>query len=138
MFCSSSPPVVCRRAPVLFTLSVFVCYCGVLHILYSVYDFFSAYVASFSVLSSFDCSFGILWRLVKSVMIYFMLMITIFQPDLVLSRIKSYFKDDFYELQLLARINVILFICGQNDINKLCLRSPQLSLQYQICLHYWL
>ena len=38
MFGSSSPPVVCRRAHVLFTLFVFV-YSGVQHILYCVFVF---------------------------------------------------------------------------------------------------
>jgi len=40
MFCSSLPPVVCRRDHVLFTLFVFVWYSGVQHVLCFVFALF--------------------------------------------------------------------------------------------------
>jgi hypothetical protein len=59
LFGSSSPPVVCRRAHVLFTLFVFVCTYCVVFLFCFVYPI-RLYVASFSGLSIFDCPFGIL------------------------------------------------------------------------------
>jgi len=63
LFCSSLPPVVCRRAHVLFMLFVFVFYTSVQHILCCVLVGFFRLVASFTGLSIFDCHFGILYRL---------------------------------------------------------------------------
>jgi len=62
MFGSSLPPVVCRRAHVLFTLFVFVCleWCPIHFVLCFCFVCFRlvccvSYVASFSGLSLFDC-----------------------------------------------------------------------------------
>jgi hypothetical protein len=84
MFTSSLPPVVCKRALVLFTLCSlrlylqllvgglmsylrYLClftYSDVQYILCCVLFCFSlSYVASFSGLSIFDCPFGLLYRL---------------------------------------------------------------------------
>ena len=65
MFGSSLPPVVCRRAHVLFMLFVLFVYSGVQHILCCVLVLFffvlcTLYVASLSGLSIFDCPYGIL------------------------------------------------------------------------------
>ena len=63
MFGSSLPPVVCRSAHVLFILFVFVCvqkcptHCVVFFVCFSLSCV--PYAASFSVLSIFDCPFGI-------------------------------------------------------------------------------
>ena len=72
MFGSSLPPVVCRRAQVLFTLFVFVCVkrCPTHIVMYCVFMFCLSLssscvpnVASFSGLSILDCPFGFLSRL---------------------------------------------------------------------------
>ena len=56
MFSSSLPPVVCRRAHVLFMLIVFVSYSCVLHILCCVFVLFVFVLCTrFSGLSIFDC-----------------------------------------------------------------------------------
>ena len=64
MFSSSLPTVVCRRAHVLFTLFALFANIGVQYILCFVFVFFSlsclSYVASFSGLSMYDCTLGIL------------------------------------------------------------------------------
>ena len=64
MFRSSLPPVVCRRADVLFTLFVFVCvqWCRT-HILLCFSSSCVPYGAGLSGLSIFDCPFGIFQRL---------------------------------------------------------------------------
>ena len=61
MFGSSLPPVVYRRARVLFTLFVFVCvlWCPT-HIVLCFSSYCVAYVVNFSGLSFFNCHFGIL------------------------------------------------------------------------------
>ena len=66
MLGSSLPPVVYRRAHVLFTLFVFVCaYWCPTHIVFLFWFSPSSvsYVVDFSRMSSFDCPVDILWRL---------------------------------------------------------------------------
>jgi len=60
MFGSSLPPVVCRRAHVLFTLFVFACvYWCPTHIVLCLSLSCVPYVASFSWLSILYCPFGV-------------------------------------------------------------------------------
>jgi len=68
MFVSSLPPVICRRAHVLFTLFDLVCvlWCPTHIVLCFCFVCIVScvpYVASFSGMSILDCSFGILLRL---------------------------------------------------------------------------
>jgi len=55
MFGSSLPPVVCRRAHVLFTLFVFVWYSGVQHILCCVFGLFFLVLCTLCCHFLFDC-----------------------------------------------------------------------------------
>jgi len=64
MFVPSLPPIDCRRARVLFTLFEFACDIGVQYIVFCIcfgfHRLMYLHVTSFSGLSIFDCSFGIL------------------------------------------------------------------------------